>query len=118
MTDLEMTKLCSEAMGLTIAGSWDQRQGLFCTNNHGIEHVLYHPLHDDAQAMALVKKVGLEIIALHYSISRKRHSEDWTEADMRHRWSVSHVDGGNVFSKNLNRAIVECVAKMRARKKA
>ena len=46
MTDLELTKLCAEAMGIEISPV-----------RHGDgDFSLYDPLHDDAQAMALVKK--------------------------------------------------------------
>lgn len=41
MTDLEITTLCAQAMGVPLMGS---------------NVPLWNPLHDDAQAMALVKK--------------------------------------------------------------
>jgi len=51
MTDLEITKLCAEAMGLdektlqVLESGWTGRG--------------FDPLHDDTQAMALVKKLRL-----------------------------------------------------------
>ncbi len=57
MTNLEITRLCAKAMGYTILGT-----------KHG-DHIviagggcLYDPLHDDAQAMALIKKLQINII--------------------------------------------------------
>mgnify|MGYP001611419028 CR=1 FL=1 len=56
MTDLEITKLCAEAMGLrtnvrplrgTILRHWFM---------DGHVEKIYDPLHDDAQAMALLRK--------------------------------------------------------------
>ena len=96
MTDLEMTQLCAEAMLFIpvietgIEGSFIQRPG------YPREYIPYDPLHDDAQAMALVKKCRLWI-------------GGWTE-DM-----VSVSRDGKYLSTavDLNRAIVECVAKMR-----
>jgi len=67
---------------------------------------LYDPLTDDAQAMALVKRFWLE----------PRYNE--------HRdvpaWMVtpSYKAEPCVISTDLNRAIVECVAKMQADNKA
>lgn len=46
MTDLELTKLCADAMGLT---SWHDKS------------YWYEPLTNDSQAMALVKKFKLDI---------------------------------------------------------
>lgn len=98
MTDLEMTlemtRLCAEAMGLEWVADW-----LVCPkgDDHDYSDTYgYDPLHDDAQAMALVKKFKL--------ILARRHvmSDDNTVTVFR--------DQGE------NRAIVECVAKMQAAK--
>ena len=101
MTDLEMTKLCAEAMGYTIAGSVD-KAGAFCTADEGSSHILFNPLHDDAQAMALVKKFKLQP---HY-----------TGAGNEGLWTLPRHGVAITGSPNLNRAIVECVAKMQAAK--
>lgn len=100
MTDLEMTKLCAEAMGLVISP-------LQVTCKHpsavlvedGPVYEEYSPLHDDAHAMALVKKFDLIL----YRVPNG--------------WDVwPYISGGGrapgKFAENLNRAIVECVAKM------
>ena|SRR3990167_1757554 len=96
MTDLEMTRLCAEEMGVWHCPDTD-------TDFVGkpIQAVLsmYDPLHDDAQAMALVKKFEMSI--------RKFGSTGGWQAWIN--WSEPLS-----FSNDLNYAIVECVAKMRA----
>lgn len=91
MTDLKMTKLCAEAMGFQVIGG-----DFHCWYDDKNEQHLgaYEPLHDDAQAMALVKK-------LHISIGHLQSK----------RW-IAHKDGIEVWNESLNRAIVECVAKI------
>lgn len=101
MDDLEMTKLCAEATEALIEMQWlagfKSEWPMIC-DDFGIWHV-YNPLHDDAQAMALVKKLGLTCI---------------TELGQgREIWRVHHWrDSGLCHHGDLNRAIVECVAKM------
>lgn len=56
MTDLEITKLCAEAMGVNPTTA---ERCPICSGTHGA--MLYDPLHDDAQAMALMKKFRLWI---------------------------------------------------------
>lgn len=89
MTDLEMTRLCAEAMELTPLDRCDE---------FGDDQ--YDPLTDDAQAMALVKRFGLDIT---------RNGP--TPEDVA--W---FVDCGSIYAwePNLNRAIVTCVAQMQA----
>lgn len=97
MTDLEMTKLCAEEMGL----NWEAEQKRIAARDgkwlNGYETPLYDPLHDDAQAMALVKQFDLNLQPDHEG------------------WCVSDYTGDKVKTRNanLNRAIVECVAKIR-----
>jgi predicted NAD/FAD-dependent oxidoreductase len=62
----------------------------------------YDPLHDDAQAMALVKRFRLNV-----TVSGDTY------------WDVDNDDGSgrrfaDAMQHDLNRAIVECVAKMQA----
>ena len=89
MTDLEMIKLC-----------WKAITGL---ENDLDPAYVYDPLHDDAQAMQLVKKLGLGISPM---------------AASELGWGCCWWNGDNVKSEivvqniDLNRAIVECVAKM------
>ena len=118
MTDLEMTKLCAEAMELK--AGYEKVQPLaynaiqyvetslpeatHITVQNGDDWFIYDPLHNDAQAMALVKK---------FSIMLDRSGKN-------NGWYASLVvdpkaDDCDIFEGedvNLNRAIVECVAKM------
>ena len=104
MTDLEITKACAEAMGLAV----EQRSSDFAGGNYwalgsGEE---YDPLHDDAQAMALVKIFGLHI----YTVM----------GDRPYSWVVHTACGPTESgrqSENLNRAICECVALMQEAKR-
>ena len=91
MTDLEMTRLCAKAIGWSDIGPEYNSAG---------HNLTYDPFHDDAQAMALVKKFNL-----------------WIRCD-RGSWSVCNADNeleiydrrGSWFRNDLNRAIVEWAA--------
>ena len=100
MTDLEMTRLCAEAMGYYIVYP-DTCLPLAVEERKGRNAMLYNPLHDDAQAMALVKKFNLSVEVL---------------SDETGVWMVVHPEVGPFYSHDLNRAIVECVAKMQESK--
>jgi hypothetical protein len=106
MTDLEMTKLCAEAMeepptlpgvssiwGVSITYVPENKTDVWIRDS-------YRPLHDDAQAMALVKKFQPDIEA---------------PFEGQPNWVVVHEDGSGA-SPDLNRAICECVAKMQQAK--
>src|SRR3990167_6496651 len=103
MTDLEMTKLCAEAMGyrlLRVENGFMQSE-----NHYFIQSGSYNPLHDDAQVMALVKKFNLRITGrFRMSTSEKAGDYEWM---VRKR----PVDAP-IINADLSRAIVECVAKM------
>ena len=113
MTDLEITRLCAEAMGPE-SESGIRLDGLA---GEGEPYSIrgrrpYDPLHDDAQAMALVKKMQLDIRRCHES-----------GHDSPLHWRVYEEysnDGLKCAGKNtdLNRAICECVAKMQKAKVA
>ena len=79
MTDFEITRLCAEAL---LPNVW--------------AHGEWNPLHDDAQAMALVKKFQLAVAYLS-------------------PWYVS-CSPYQVHADDLNRAICECVARMQQSK--
>lgn len=100
MTDLEITKLCAEAMGLD-KFQW-QTGGIVTASHLPIltldGRIDYDPLNDDAQAMALVKRFDLEI--------RRPSENEW--------WVVSEQSSGD--GRSLNYAICECIAKMQAAK--
>lgn len=103
MTDLEMIKRCAEKMGK----DWDEElkyrermDGQWRTLGTA---PIYDPLHDDAQAMALVKKFNLNLN--HTLPSPENHAGDWV---------ISAHKDMNTYgcSGDLNRAIVECVSKL------
>lgn len=99
MTDLEIVKKCAEKMGYESAlAGWKVGQestydSVEILSENGWED--YDPLHDDAQAMALVKKFNLSIMKLN-------------------NWLVNDAPNqkDSTINKDLNRAICECVARM------
>lgn len=103
MTDLELTRLCAEASGLDF--DYNDDEVWIGTDEDSIQYI-YDPLHDDAQAMAMVKKFRLvlepdgEWAATWVNNSREKGSKSVTA---RHH-------------PTLNRAIVECVAHMQKAK--
>ena len=97
MTDLELIKRCAEKMGLDVIQCPDFEGWWF----NGRNDEEYNPLTDDAQAMALVIRLGLEI--------RRPHSDEW--------WVMGNgLYGASVGDADLNRAIVRCVALTRKEK--
>jgi len=110
MTDLEMTRLCAEAMGLRCKEVGDpfgdgENLLMICARPSSNDS-LYDPLDDDAQAMALVKEMSIQIH--HHGFAGAKASLVTVIGRMRlddHPTKVTATD--------LNRAIVECVAKMR-----
>jgi len=103
MTDLEITRLCAEAMEIDIKAfpqPGPQHCWIFLAEGH---YITYHPLHDDAQAMALVKSVKLCISYLRLNVDTPWEVYDPVSAIAANR-------------DDLNRAICECVAKMQQAK--
>lgn len=96
MTDLQMTQLCAEVMSVRLIPEIYQGQERYRMTN------AYDPLHNDTQVMALVKKFQLII-------------------GTAIKPTVWHV--GFPFTpywadnKDLNHAIVECVARMQLEKR-
>ena len=110
MTDLELTKLCAEAMTLDVYLLSPETGFPSCSHYEipsmsDAENETYDPLHDDAQAMALVKK---------YRLSVNSHNDDYQV------WPTTaspDIAGHScTFHPDLNRAIVECVARMQAQR--
>ena len=94
MTDLEITRLCEEPMGYKIVYP-DQKDLPLCVESERGAGV-YFPLHDDAQAMALVKKLGLDVHC-------RADMNGWYVGRGRlHEGLTTHAD--------LNRAICNAVA--------
>ena len=110
MTDLEITRLCAEAMELKqhlypLADLYKEATNIsaLCSSNYfdyPDEGLFYDPINDDAQAMALVKKFKLWI-------------EQWEDGTCSVFGKRKMMDAD---SSDLNRAICECVAKMQAAK--
>jgi hypothetical protein len=104
-----MTRLCAAAMKLQLPETFDKQLILEdYETNTGDVFVIYDPLHDDAQAMALVKKLLLNI-------------KCYPDFVYEHKWIVTCTqlmseDNEAYVKPSLNRAIVECVAKMQAAK--
>ena len=104
MTDLEMTRLCAEAMELPIGevAYPDDKIWISCgKDRQGISlFYIYAPLSDDVQAMVLVKRF------------RVHCQYGWDH------WGAQPAVAGAISTQNddLNRAIVECVAKMQQAK--
>ena len=104
MTDLEITKLCAEAMGYSVVkgdGRYKNRMAIATKDGEPVTN--YDPLKHDAQAMALVKK---------FRISVNSYNDDYQVWPTR----IDKKIAGNActFAADLNRAICECVAKMKA----
>jgi hypothetical protein len=99
LTDEEMTKLCAEAMGLS---TWLDARGILCLHDSMCSE--YEPLYDDWQAMALMKRFMI-------SIDWYVDGEATVVLPTTDTTPSIHVDGP------LNRAVVECVAKMQASKR-
>jgi len=105
MTDLEMTRLCAEAMepeftGVGSSSIWGYSTYWIngeITKERFVRNT-YDPLHDDAQAMALVKKF------------------DGVMLRNENNMYICYLGPQKGRSDNLNRAIVECVAKMQKAK--
>lgn len=99
MTDLEIVKRCAEKMGITglAEGGFNNPSDMPWFDDGAPGYRYYDPLHDDAQAMALVKKFNV-------SIYRNMLNKDYT----------AEITDSGICSQfaDLNRAICECVAKL------
>ena len=106
MTDLEITKLCAKAMGLREipyrAGqphAPHPESALRMAEGRKATH-WYDPLHNDAQMVALVKKLFIEI----FVDGPAGRSEDWT-------WTA-RIGDCITHGHDLNRAVCTCAAQM------
>ena len=106
MTDLELTNLCAEAMKFSVCGSQEPSTIFYPHPNGSAVICVYDPLHDDAQAMALVKKFTVII----------NYWKGWQCGLVTDATGTTTTLGYNIRSADLNRAICECVAKMQAAK--
>lgn len=96
MTDLEMTALCADAMGHTP----EVHQDRVYVYDRESAPFGYDPLQNDEEAMALVKKFQLWI-------------SSFPEEGWRVQYDATEKDIESI-NRDLNRAIVECVALMQA----
>lgn len=101
ISDVEMTKLCAEAMGYKIVYPDDHVLPIAIESDKGSG--VYNPLHDDAQVMALVKRFHLNILIFD---KLDGHNAGW--------WRVDSQPELNITARNadLNRAVVECSARI------
>lgn len=121
MTNIEMTKLCADAMGLTLLPAYrkgtilyDEGQhdwnGLMYSKDGDREYLFVHsgaydPLHDDEQAMALMKKLRLRVA---YNI----FVGCWVASTLPDNETG---DKEARFDESLNAAIVKCAAQAQAK---
>ena len=105
MTELEITKLAAEAMGLDVRVGPLQGTVMRCWIKIGnVEHE-YWPLYNDVQAMALLKKFQLGIFP--YGDGK------WDAVFYRDDGSREQ---SSLFVDNLNLAICETVARLQLAK--
>ena len=113
-SDIEMVRRCAEAMGIHLVEQTDARLPAWAykkwpdpDENGGIYD--YNPLTDDAQAMALVKKLKLHLLWI--------SEEDAARTDhAKHLGNLWSVNMGQARNADLNRAIVECVSNLHSEK--
>ena len=99
MTDLEITRLCAEAMDFGAELS----HGVFAIYEKApggkmIQHI-FNPLQDDAQAMALMKRFSLSVWG------NKNSAGEW-----RYHAEFGHEPTALGHGDTYNRAICDCVA--------
>ena len=102
MTDLEMTRLCAEAMG---DDAWTDINGRWYCHVRGQE-TIFAPLIDDAQAMALDDVILLDNHG--YQIT----PDAFTRYSRKGEREVFTFRSDMTKPENRRRARVECVAKM------
>ena len=110
MIDLEITRLCAEAMedkpevpgASSIWGVTKYFAGTLSGKTFTWVRPEYNPLHDDAQCMALVKKFEINCTCPQFSSEKGK----WMAVLYPH--TASDI--------SLNRAVCECVAKMQIAK--
>lgn len=115
MNDLEITLQCAKALGLTIYSTYvfDDPPNSPFPNARCVWVREYHdpfdPLHDDAQAMALMKKLSLNI-GCPFDKDASPGWEVWPDRETDTEPLIA------AMNPDLNRAVVECVAKMQKAK--
>lgn len=105
MTDLELTKVCADRMGITVQliskpeFSYAEHPYYCIPTLSDAPNPIYDPLHNDVQAMAMVKRLKLSV----------GFNGGWVcmAADER-----GMIISGAFHHETINRAIVECVASL------
>ena len=107
LTDLEITRLCAQAMGIAAVHYQDSDNDCLILPNFRdtVEGFKYDPLQDDAQCMALVKRLEMRI----------QEPECKGSKDRRWRVTVWEPHKQVTQDNDLNRAICLCVARMQER---
>ena len=105
LASLEITRLCAEAEGMTIPMlRWEEGGYVLCIGNFVGRRCRYNPLHDDAQAMALVKKFNMRI--------HEPSQDHWRAAIPNPQIGLDYTSD----EQDLNKAICLCVAQMQKAK--
>jgi len=99
--DKEIVRLCALAMGLDFTVPAEFAGQLMFEEMYAAKRAAYDPLHNDAQAMALVKK-------FHLHIGKTLRTDD----DPFGKWFVCKTNHAEGVNTDLNRAICECIAAM------
>ncbi len=112
MGDLEMTRLCADAMGYHEYVNPDRRAPLpvspcilVLKMDENATRELYEPLTNDAQTFALIKRFSLQIH--HHGCANAKASL----VTVTGKW-LPYTHEFKVCANDLNHAIVEAVAKM------
>ena len=112
MSDEELVTACAKALGLSPGafptyGHGTNKTGyMACGGNNWADMTLFDPLNDDAHAMALVKKMKLDVFGVF----------DMEDGEYR-QWGVATFGTRrHTLNIDLNRAICECVAAMQLAK--
>ena len=104
LTDKEITEACTRAMGYVQVEHQPKRDRVFYLHPNGSAVLCsYNPIHDDAQAMALVKKLDLMIGG-----NSDQGFRNWLVFSDRHQVETWNAD--------LNRAICLCAARVQIEK--
>ncbi len=111
MTDLEITQLCAKALKLRVIENNDPYLMVYAiSQDAGGISFHYDPLHDDVQAMSLIKEFKLYAHVL--SVDQGHITNTYADT-----WFVTHHPSNKCSANiDLNRAVVECVAKMQQEK--
>jgi hypothetical protein len=95
VNDLELIRQCAEAGGFEYTVVADD---VLLWTDHSGYSVVFDPLQNDADAMVLVKTLALCL----------------SQADEGRAWKATRPGAAAAANRDLNRAIVECAARINA----